>query len=91
MDEVLADTLTANLKHATTAAAKIDAIVLAQIAIVDCQLKTSERVKGLVAEKEKDKSFWSGAKWVAGLMQLFVASGGLIIAIKFCKFVGILS
>lgn len=90
MDKVLADTLTANLKHAATASAKIDAIVLAQIAIVDCQLKTSERVKGLVEERNAVKNKLSGA-WIVGRLAYFCATiGGGVIAIKICKTVGIL-
>ena len=90
MDKVLADTLKANLKSATTPESRQQAQTLAMIAVVDCQFKTSERVKELVAEKEKDKSFWNGAKWAAGLVQLFITSGGAIIAIKVCKLTGIL-
>lgn len=90
MDQVLADTLKANLKSAETPEAITQAQTLAMIAVVDCQFRTSERVKALIAEKEKDKSFWSGAKWAAGLVQLFITSGGAIIAIKVCKVVGIL-
>ena len=90
VDKVLADTLTANLKHAATATAKIDAIVLAQIAIVDCQLKTSERVKGLVEDRNAVKNKLSGA-WIAGRFAYFFATiGGGVIAIKICKTVGIL-
>jgi len=51
MDQVLADTLTANLKAAETTDQKVNALVLAEIAVVDCQRKTSERVKKLVADK----------------------------------------
>lgn len=45
MDNVLADTLKANLKNASTPDAKLDALVLAMIAMVDCQYKTGQRVK----------------------------------------------
>lgn len=45
MDQVLSDTLRANLRAAKTAEAKIDALVLAEIAVVDCQFKTGRRVK----------------------------------------------
>ena len=47
MDKVLADTLKANLKAAKHVGGKIDALVLAMIAVVDCQGKTSMRVKFL--------------------------------------------
>ena len=52
MDSVLADTLTANLKSAATPEAKAEAQTLALIALVDCQHKTSVRVKQLVAEQK---------------------------------------
>jgi hypothetical protein len=52
MDAVLSDTLKANLKAAKTADAKLDAVVLATIANVDCQRKTGDRVKWLI------KAFW---------------------------------
>ena len=55
MDSVLADTLKANLKGATTQEAKLDALVLSMIAVVDCQLKTAERVKSVVEEREREK------------------------------------
>lgn len=47
MDAVLSQTLKANLKAAKTSEAKMDAVVLAMIAVVDCQHKTSGRVKWL--------------------------------------------
>ena len=90
MDQVLADTLKANLKSAATPEARQQAQTLAMIAVVDCQFKTSERVKKLAAEKDADRSFWNGARWVGGLIQLFITSGGAIIAIKICKVAGIL-
>ena len=45
MDQVLADTLTANLKSAKTPEARADSMTLAMIAMVDCQQKTGARVK----------------------------------------------
>lgn len=47
MDEVLSNTLKANLRSAKTPEAKLDAVVLAMISVVDCQQKTSGRVKWL--------------------------------------------
>lgn len=47
MDEVLSNTLKANLKAAKTPGTKLDAVVLAMISVVDCQHKTSARVKWL--------------------------------------------
>lgn len=60
MDNVLADTLKANLKNATTQDGKLDALVLAMIAVVDCQLKTAERVKAVVEEREREKERRNG-------------------------------
>ena len=45
MDKVLSDTLKANLKSADTTEKKLEAIILAMIAVVDCQYKTSQRTK----------------------------------------------
>ena len=62
MDQVLADTLKANLKSAETPEAITQAQTLAMIAVVDCQFKTSERVKVLVAvevySNEVDGTVW---------------------------------
>lgn len=69
MDQVLADTLTANLKAAHTQEAKQDALVLAMIAVVDCQLKTASRVKTMW--EERGRFAWAG-KAVWG----FASAGG---------------
>jgi len=90
MDSVLADTLTANMKAAKTTDAKVDALVLANIALVDCQRKTSERVKILVSESEAQKNKLAGAKLVAAIARGALAIGGPTAAIAFCKYVGIL-
>lgn len=55
MDSVLADTLKANLKNAATEDAKLDALVLSMIAVVDCQLKTAKSVKSVIEEREREK------------------------------------
>lgn len=47
MDEVLKNTLTANLKAAKTAEERDRASTLALIALCDCQYKTAQRVKAL--------------------------------------------
>lgn len=60
MDSVLADTLKANLKTATTNEGKLDALVLAMIAVVDCQLKTADRVKSIIEEREREKERRNG-------------------------------
>lgn len=48
MDQVLADTLKANLKSAKSPDEVQKAMTLAMVALVDCQCKTSGRVKWLV-------------------------------------------
>ena len=90
MDDVLAATLTANLKHASTTEAKIDALVLADIALVDCQHKTSDRVKALCAARQSVKDQITGGKVVFWCVVGLANSGLLVLAIKFCKVVGIL-
>ena len=60
MDSVLANTLKANLENAATQDAKLDALVLAMIAVVDCQLKTAERVKSVIEEREREKERHKG-------------------------------
>ena len=47
MDQTLKDTLTANLKAAKTPEEKDKALTLALIAMIDCQHKTSQRVKAI--------------------------------------------
>lgn len=90
MDQVLAATLTANLKSAKTTDAKVDALVLANIALVDCQRKTAERVKELYVESEARKNRLAGAKIAAGIVKGAIAVGGPTLAIWICKLVGIL-
>jgi hypothetical protein len=47
MDEVLKNTLTANLKAAKSPEERERAFTLAMIALCDCQYKTAQRVKSL--------------------------------------------
>lgn len=68
MNNVLADTLKANLKNAATEDAKLDALVLAMIAVVDCQLKTAERVKSVVEERERVKERQKGFFAAVGII-----------------------
>ena len=90
MDNVLADTLKAALKNADTVESKVDALVMAEIAVVDCQNKTSTRVKELVAKEAERENKLAGAKIMAAVIKAGVAVGGPTAAIAFCKFVGIL-
>ena len=74
MDNVLADTLKANLKAATTPDAKLDALVLAMIAVVDCQLKTAERVKAIVEEREREKERRNGFLAAVGIISSIIGA-----------------
>ena len=47
MDSTLKDTLTANLKAAKSPEERDNALTLAMIAMIDCQYKTTQRVKAL--------------------------------------------
>ena len=90
MDSVLADTLTANLKSASTPEARAEAQTLALIALVDCQHKTSDRVKTLVAEREADHNRRIGARVALAAVVGVASVVGPVVAIKLCKVVGVL-
>ena len=83
MDKVLADTLTANLKSAHTPEAKQDALILAMIAVVDCQLKTAARVKTMW--DERGRALWAG-RLFCGL----VSGGTFALIVKAMKVMGFL-
>lgn len=68
MDNVLADTLKANLKNATTQDMKLDALVLSMIAVVDCQLKTAERVRSIIEERERERERRNGFLAAVGII-----------------------
>lgn len=79
MDIVLANTLRANLKNAKTVGTKIDAIVVALISVVDCQLSTAEKVKAMVEERKDWKSKISGATAIIGFIK-WVATSSVVSA-----------
>ena len=83
MDQVLADTLTANLKAAKTPEAQTGALTLAMIAMVDCQRKTADRVKDLHAAK--DRVLWIG-RFIWGV----AAGGGFTVLVKVLKVLGVM-
>lgn len=83
MDQVLADTLTANLKAAHTDADRMNALTLAMIAIVDCQRKTADRVKELHAARDR-------VLWLGRAVQGFAAAGGFAVIVKLMKLWGVL-
>lgn len=45
------------------------------VALIDCQRKTAERVKELVAKKEETKNKIEGAKWLWAVIRYLVAAG----------------
>lgn len=45
------------------------------VALIDCQRKTAERVKELVATKEETKNKIEGAKWLWAVIRYLVAAG----------------
>lgn len=83
MDQVLADTLTANLKSAKTDSERTGALTLAMIAMVDCQRKTADRVKDLHSARER-------VQWVVRAVQGFAAAGGFAVLLKLMKAWGML-
>jgi hypothetical protein len=83
MDQVLADTLTANLKAAKTAEERERALTLAMIALVDCQRKTADRVKELHSAREH-------FAWLGHAVYGFASGGGFVILFKILKGAGML-
>ena len=83
MDQVLADTLTANLKSAKTDEELHKALTLAMIAMVDCQRKTADRVKELHRSRDR-------VAWLVRMVQGFAAAGGFAVIIKLMKVWGML-
>ena len=83
MDQVLADTLTANLKSAKSDEELHKAMKLAMIAMVDCQCKTANRVKELHGAKDR-------VAWLVRGLQGFAAGGGFALLAKALKMWGML-
>lgn len=83
MDQVLADTLTANLKAAHTPDEKQNALILAMIAVVDCQLKTASRVKTMWEERGR-------FAWAGRVVWGFVSGGTFAMIVKAMKVMGVL-
>ena len=83
MDQVLADTLTANLKSAKTDSERTGALTLAMIAMVDCQRKTADRVKDLHASRDR-------VLWLGRIVQGFAEAGGFAGILFLLKHMGVL-
>ena len=58
------------------------------LALLDCQRKTAERVKGLVAQDEERKQKIAGAKILAGILKAVMSVGGPGAAIYILKVLG---
>lgn len=82
MTKEMRDLLVDQLENAKTAEEVDRAMLGGMKAMVDCQYKTSERVKGLVIEQDREKSRKEGAKWLWGVLATFAASGGGAIILK---------
>ena len=78
MDQVLADSLKANLRSAKDDGELLRALVLAMIAVVDCQLKTANRVKDMYEERER-------FRWAGRMVWGFCAGGGFTVLVFFMK------
>ena len=83
MDQVLADTLTANLNSAKSDEELHKALTLAMIAMVDCQRKTADRVKLMYSERDR-------VAWAIRAVQGFAAAGGFAVIVKLMKVWGML-
>lgn len=83
MDKVLADTLRANLKSARTPDERMNALIIAMIAVVDSQLQAESKIDTMWGERSR--YYWAG-RVVFGL----VASGGFAMLVKLMKVTGVL-
>lgn len=83
MDKVLADTLRANLKSARTPDERMNALIIALIAVVDSLLQAENKIDTMW--NERSRYYWAG-RVVFGL----VASGGFALMVKLMKVTGVL-
>lgn len=82
MTKEMRDMLVAQLDMAQTPEEIDRAMVGGMKAMVDCQFKTSERVKSMAIEKDREKARREGAKWLWGVLATFAASGGGALILK---------
>ena len=82
MTKEMRDMLVNQLETARSPEEVDRAMVGGMKAMVDCQYKTSERVKGLVIEADRHKARIEGAKWLWGILAAVAASGGGAIILK---------
>lgn len=83
MDKVLADTLRANLKTSHTPEERMNALIIALIAVVDSLLQAEQKLDTLW--NERCRYYWAG-RVVFGL----VASGGFALLVKIMRSMGAL-
>ena len=76
------DLLVDQLDKAKTDEEVDKAMVGGMKAMIDCQYKTSERVKDLVIDRDREKSRREGAKWLWGILSAVAASGGGAVILK---------
>lgn len=82
MTKEMRDMLVDQLDTAKTPDEVDRAMVGGMKAMIDCQYKTSERVKGLVIEEDRKKARFEGVKWLWGILGGLAASGGGAIVLK---------
>lgn len=56
-------------------------------ALIDCQRKTADRVKGLVQERDSVKERVKGARFIIAILKLIASAGGTAAIIKFLNVV----
>ncbi len=82
MTKEMRDLLVDQLDKANTGEEVDKAMVGGMKAMIDCQYKTSERVKDLVIDRDREKSRKEGAKWLWGILSAIVSAGGGAIILK---------
>ena len=82
MTKEMRDLLVDQLDRAKTDEEVDKAMVGGMKAMIDCQYKTSERVKDLVIDRDREKSRREGAKWLWGIFSAIAASGGGAVILK---------
>lgn len=82
MTKEMRDMLVDQLDTAKTPDEVDRAMVGGMKAMIDCQYKTSERVKGLVIKEDRKEARWEGVKWLWGILGGLAASGGGAIVLK---------
>lgn len=82
MTKEMRDLLVDQLDKAKTDEEVDRAMVGGMKAMIDCQYKTSERVKDLVIDRDREKSRKEGAKWLWGILSAIAASGGGAVILK---------